>query len=406
TQEQYAKVVAGMAGGTGAAPAASGDLAKGRAANRSASRRNIANTYVWTAQGGFFSETTSTTDQVTETHSGSYSMSHAGAFSAMFSIGLKISSAKVSLDVSAGGGYSLTRTKSGSQSRTFSLDVACNPERALQKLNGGTPVLRPDGTPVLAPGRVDAYRFMTFYLDANSDNFEDFYGKVIDPEWLDGTEPGALALNQARQTDHKPPCWRIMHRVTFVSRILPDATVDTGDTALQKAMRTLNITSNYTLATQLDPLIDPAATVDPDSLQAVLPTVLAAAFPQLLPHTREILDILAPYYNLPIYHPAAAVTPAPASTLTTSSTTVTKGTPLTLRYSTTPENLSVHNWIGLTPAAQTTAHNALVWQYAPDATGAVTLATTALPGPGAYKAWYLHNNDYTPLGAPLTFTVT
>ncbi|PJF20302.1 MAG: hypothetical protein CUN56_16855, partial [Phototrophicales bacterium] len=99
--------------------------------------------------------------------------------------------------------------------------------------------------PVSHPGKVDAYRFMTFYLEPQSSNFEDLFGKVIDPIWLEqSNHPNAIALRQANQSNKKPKCWRVFHRVTFVSRILPDFPLPTAP-PLEKKMVDLNIASNY-----------------------------------------------------------------------------------------------------------------------------------------------------------------
>ncbi|MFD7319521.1 hypothetical protein ACFV9D_00285 [Streptomyces sp. NPDC059875] len=89
------------------------------------------------------------------------------------------------------------------------------------------------------PGRLDTYRFMTFYLDSDKANFEDFYGKVVDQTWLTGKDPNAAALRHTRQSAHKPPCWR----VTSVSRKLPDTVPDIAP-AQEKAMQSADISSN------------------------------------------------------------------------------------------------------------------------------------------------------------------
>ena len=70
----------------------------------------------------------------------------------------------------------------------------------------------------LVPGeKVDRYRFMTFYLEGSTDHFADFFGYVVDPEWLMSNDEEARALRQARAA--KPnKCWRVMHRVTYVER--------------------------------------------------------------------------------------------------------------------------------------------------------------------------------------------
>ncbi|MGQ4807329.1 hypothetical protein NKDENANG_00677 [Candidatus Entotheonellaceae bacterium PAL068K] len=89
--------------------------------------------------------------------------------------------------------------------------------------NEWKPVFDADGNAATAAGKVDAYRFKTFYLDSSNRNFEDLFGKVVDPIWLAQSDhANAAARRQAHQSDKKPPCWRVFHRVTFVSRILPD----------------------------------------------------------------------------------------------------------------------------------------------------------------------------------------
>ncbi|MFB4284322.1 papain-like cysteine protease family protein [Nonomuraea sp. MTCD27] len=103
-------------------------------------------------------------------------------------------------------------------------------------------------------------------------------------------------------------------------------------------------------------------------------------------------------------------TALPASTLTNEGTgTLTQGTPLTVRYSTTPDHVSSTNWIGIYPddnGATIGVKNSFTWKYAPNASGSVTLDTSAVPGPGRYAAWYLYNDGYTRLGEPVIFTVT
>ncbi|MHA6757059.1 LamG-like jellyroll fold domain-containing protein [Streptacidiphilus sp. PAMC 29251] len=309
THGQAAKVLNGMMGGTGAEAALGTDPGKAREAARSGSRRNIVNTYVWTAAGGFFAETTGTTDQVTETTTGSFTFT--GTIGGSFAVSFDVFGAggKFGMESSYGTGYSVTRSKSKDATRTFSLDVTCTPGRQLQKHDGDTPLFDAQDRPVLVPGRVDAYRFMSIYLDTTTDNFEDFYGKVIDPEWLDrGKDPGALALQGARQSDRKPPCWRILHRVTFVSRV--QDTTPTTTPSLAQAMGTLGITSDYQLIKQLEPYLA-GATTNPAALTAAAKTALAAHFPTLTPYTDTITTRLADYYTTPTPPPASAPIPAP-----------------------------------------------------------------------------------------------
>ncbi|MFE7131708.1 LamG-like jellyroll fold domain-containing protein [Streptomyces sp. NPDC057638] len=293
TAAQAAKILHGMTGITPAKPEAKPDT---ESAGAFASR-NIANTYVWTADGGFFSETTGTIDVVTETVSGSYTVNNKTV--ASLDVNLVISGVGngFTFDATLGGGYSRTRRRSQEASRGHSLDVICKPNRDLQKYQAdGTPAYV-NGKPVLVPGKVDAYRFMTFYLAQDTTHFDDFYNKVIDPTWLaNSNDANANALRQARQSDTKPPCWRILHRVTFLSRILPPIPTN-APASLARDMRTIDIPSNYELIRRLDPYVSSAATTLPTLTDAVR-TALTTHLPALTPHTQEIAQFLAAYYGI------------------------------------------------------------------------------------------------------------
>ncbi len=270
----------------------------GSAAATGFSHRDLVNTYVWTAQGGFFAETTEATDAVSETTSGSYALSGSigGTYGGNF--GFKGVNFYGQLEASVGGGFSVTRAKGKDASRSFGLDVQCAPPGDLQRRDkDGKPVYDTAGKPVLVPGKVDAYRFLTFYLGENSANFDDFYHKVVDPTWLSGSDaPDAAALRQTRQNSAKPPCWRILHRVTYVSRVLAPVPPPWAP-PLEKAMRAENIDSNYELIKRLEPYVRPAAT-STGALATATRAALAAQLPELLPHSTEIIDYLSRYFGM------------------------------------------------------------------------------------------------------------
>jgi hypothetical protein len=71
--------------------------------------------------------------------------------------------------------------------------------------------------PILPGEKVDRYRFMTFYLEKNTNHWHDFFTQVVDPEWLASNDEEARAL---RQTQLAAPneVWRVLHRVTYVER--------------------------------------------------------------------------------------------------------------------------------------------------------------------------------------------
>ncbi|WP_424216213.1 LamG-like jellyroll fold domain-containing protein (plasmid) [Streptomyces sp. BI20] len=283
---------------TGPIPGPGGASEKQRQADAAGlARRDIVNTYVWSADGGFFAESTGTTDVVTETTTGSYHFN--GSASVGLSTDFEIFGVGVGFQIDSALGGSITRSRAASKeaTRSFSLDVTVDTPGDTQKYDADlNPVFDDEGKAVTIPGRVDAYRFMTFYLDSDRTNFEDFYNKVVDQTWLDSGNRDALALKQARQSAHQPPCWRIMHRVTFVSRTLPPLEEEAGG-VLEKAMRTADVASNYELVRRLDPYVDPAVT-DRDELRRQVETGIRQALPDLAPHRETIVNLFADYRGL------------------------------------------------------------------------------------------------------------
>ncbi len=152
---------------------------------------------------------------------------------------------------------------------------------------------------IIGKGYLDAYRFKTFYLDSTERNFEDLFGKVVDPIWLaQSKHPNAAALREANQSDKKPPCWRVFHRVTFISRILPDFPDNTAPT-LESVLKAENIDSNWELIQKLDPFVRDQ-TNDPATFSDAVRQALRTYLPELMPHSAEIITYLALYYGIEI----------------------------------------------------------------------------------------------------------
>lgn len=187
------------------------------------------------------------------------------------------------------------KTKARATEKSFALNLKVNPDNNIQQYDDSlNPMFNDDGTPVKEPGKVDAYRFMTFYLEPDKKNFEDFFNKVVDPIWLEQSDdPNAAALRQANQADTKPKCLRIFHRVTFVSRIL--SALEGG--SLEEDMNNLNIESNYELIRMLDPYVK-NCTDDYAKFAEAVRDALAIVCPELLPHEDEIIQYLAMYYGV------------------------------------------------------------------------------------------------------------
>jgi hypothetical protein len=72
------------------------------------------------------------------------------------------------------------------------------------------------------PGKVDGYRFMTFFLANRGENAAKLFDEVIDQAWLHSSQaPDAAALREAKARSADMAPWRILHRVTYVSRVPP-----------------------------------------------------------------------------------------------------------------------------------------------------------------------------------------
>ncbi|MDB9313693.1 hypothetical protein PN462_11330 [Spirulina sp. CS-785/01] len=274
--------------------------------------RNLANTYVWTADGGFFSESTDVMEATSETTSGYYSFQGMGGVSINSQFEVSGVAMKFDLDALFGGHLETTKTKGKETETSFTVEVEVEGERDIQlyaltdalkakykgRFNPGEfGVYDQKGNPVKQPGKVDAYRFMTFYLEPTTGNFEDFFGKVVDPIWLEqSSEPNAIALRQANQGEKKPSCWRVFHRVTFVSRILPEIEANNAP-PLEKAIRAANIESNWELIKKIEPFVQ-TKTQDYTTFADAVRRAIATYLPELQGHEAAIIQYMALYFGL------------------------------------------------------------------------------------------------------------
>src|SRR5664279_4386552 len=128
------------------------------------------------------------------------------------------------------------------------------------------------------------------------DNYDAFYNRVVDPIWLEqSSDPSAVALRQARQDGKRPAAWRVMHRVTYVSRVL--APVGTAQQPLEQALASLNIASNYELIRTLEPFVR-GRTANYHDFVAAARNAITTYLPDLLPHIDDILAFLVLYYGV------------------------------------------------------------------------------------------------------------
>jgi hypothetical protein len=268
-------------------------------------RRNLVNAYVWTADGGLFAETQQTMDVQLETFGGSYDFTGKGGFDLAIAFAIAKVAAVFELNAMFVGHHHLSVNKSKESKTAFQMNINLDKvERDIYKRdpNDRRVVLidtsdpkRP--RPIKSPYKVDAYRFMTFYLEPNSDHFDLFFNRVVDPIWLaQSDDPAAVALREARDEGKKPACWRIMHRVTYVSRVLPPL-ADSAAPSLEKTLQTLDIDSNYELIKQLEPYVSNKLTSFADFADAVRETI-EQNLPELQPHTEEVIKYMSLYFGI------------------------------------------------------------------------------------------------------------
>ncbi|MEZ4988326.1 MAG: LamG-like jellyroll fold domain-containing protein [Saprospiraceae bacterium] len=171
-----------------------------------ASKRNIVNTYVWDADGGLRTESQQFSNIVEHTIGGSVDMNA----NLGFQVEASVIGISVGLTALATVSLNQTLTKTSIDSKGFALNV---------DLSGveSTGITDYNDTPLLPGEKVDRYRFMSFYLEGNTNHFHDFFNDVVDPEWLASNSEEARALRQTQQGPANP-AWRILHRVTYVER--------------------------------------------------------------------------------------------------------------------------------------------------------------------------------------------
>ena len=267
-------------------------------------KHNIVNTYVWTVDGGLFAETQENMDILQESLGGSYSLESMTGFSLTAAFAVMKAATRFELQAMFNGSVNKTLTKTRDSATAFGLEVTLDDvehDIYQRDANGDLTLDNSDARnpkPVKQPGKVDAYRFMTFYLEPNANNFNEFFNKVVDPIWLDQSpEPNAAALRQANQGGIQPPCWRILHRVTFVSRVL-QSFADQQSSELEQAMQEMDLASNYELIKRLGPFVRGKTNSYIDFSKAIRDAI-KEHMPALEAHTHTIIQYMCLYFSVP-----------------------------------------------------------------------------------------------------------
>jgi hypothetical protein len=188
------------------------DYATGKA------KRSMVNTYVWTAAGGFYAEEEQFSTAMSESLGGSYSMSDGEGLVNETSVRVWGIGGFFAADALWGSSLNVAVTQQRETSAEFGMQVSVDCDGVLERWD------EQQNAYVPISGKVDAYRFMSFYLAPGRENFDAFFERVVDQDWLNGRgayagsfDPNTQAMRAVRFRTNE--VWRVMHRVTYVSRV-------------------------------------------------------------------------------------------------------------------------------------------------------------------------------------------
>ncbi|MFD9737696.1 LamG-like jellyroll fold domain-containing protein [Umezawaea sp. NPDC059074] len=241
--------------------------------------RGIANRYVWTAAGGLHTET--------ENFSTTHEVSSTGLYNLTWALGPTVDAemsvpfgAYGNVDLMFGQEIKVQVAKKETDSYLLNLAVTNNCDPMLQsydaRANGGAGAY----TDEPCPGKVDAYRFMSFYLPPSADHGAAFLTDVVDQEWLRfSSEPNAVALRNLRGGSVP---WRVLHRVTYVSRVPPTFDTNPAQTVAPTPELTIDVEDNALLVALVAQALG-SAPVTGATIGAAVAEVLAPTDPSVDP---------------------------------------------------------------------------------------------------------------------------
>ena len=189
-------------------------------------KRDIADTYVWTTAGGLYAEEQSISAQLEESFGVTSQISYDVEIGGEAMAKLAHFGAFVQSSFSLGWQFSTTLAKTSTDGVGFGLHVHADPDGYLNEYQPEEDYWSGKGkkavpyTDTAVPGKVDSYRFKSFYLSPQEKHSRTFFDQVVDSNWLEhSTSPRAGALRTAMTHSHGEPVWRVLHRTTHVSRV-------------------------------------------------------------------------------------------------------------------------------------------------------------------------------------------
>jgi hypothetical protein len=262
-------------------------------------KRNMFNMYAWTADHGLVAETQQRMSIKEEIYTGAFALR--GPTGPFVEINSAIAKTKAIAELEALNGCHLYQELQKNKESEIPFGLAVDlrivsdiyfktEEQAGNEGKSGA-----NGHPIKCPGKVDCYRFMTFYLQPDNKNFQDFKNKVVDREWLvQSSEANAVLLRHALQTTSVP--WRVLHRVTFVSRVLPPLGAN-GITKTGETLRAANLETVWELIKRVQPYMR-AKSANYSELRAAVHETIDKYTPELAPAKDEVVRYISLYYQV------------------------------------------------------------------------------------------------------------
>ncbi len=228
--------------------------------------RGIANTYVWSAYGGLHTEEEQFAASSEHVYNGFFGLTWGLGPMADFEVACKIG-VYGGLDLLFGGQTKVQVAKGKDQSATLGLSVAVPGDSMLLSYDEASGAFLPEP----CPGKVKSYRFMTFYLPPSQDN-ADAFQQVVDQNWLQcSSDPDAIALRGAQTKNNG--VWRVLHRVTYVSRVPPSCDTAPSQSVDKGGARDIAVDDNLVLISLVEEALA-GRTPTPANIGAALSTVL------------------------------------------------------------------------------------------------------------------------------------
>lgn len=255
--------------------------------NADSFKKDIVSTSIWTAAGGLYTENNGNASILQETYTGNYNFNwNLGAYGS-FMVALPFGGFKIEANVMGGTNWTINVVKNKESEAQIGLNVSTAPERYLKRYLGEK--ANPPFTPKPEPGKVDAFRFMSFYLAPDKRNVNDLFTKVIDQNWLNNSgDSQAKALLQAKAKPNNG-AWRVMYRVTYVSRVPPEFQSFPNESQAPPLAEPSNLEGNNLLLTMIKAKLS-VGLKSPELIGKAVREIIAVDLKSIIPWWTQFLS--------------------------------------------------------------------------------------------------------------------